>query len=963
MKKIKVVLLSIFTFSLVTSFLPGVISAPDLQKGQAVDPQIIGPSQQISFVGPRSGEAYFSPDGENIIFQSERHSGNPFYQIYQMNLVNGQTQLLSNGKGKTTCAWYHPSMKKALFSSTHHDPKFAAKVEEELRERANPIQGKYSWSFDNWFDIFEVDLKTKKLKKIHAAPGYDAEASYSPDGQWILFASNRTGYTEKLSTEDQALFEKDPSSQMELYIMRSDGTGVKRLTHHLGYDGGPFFSADGQQITWRRFNRLGSLAEIWVMNADGSNARQLTQWQSMSWAPYFHPSGDYIIFTSNKLGYQNFELFIVATNQPGEPVRVSFQDGFDGLPVFSPDGKKLMWSHRNQKGESQLLWANWDDTKARQALGLKPALPPALSLSANPHAQDAESLVRYFADVKHQGRMTGSSQELALNTELADWFKDLGLEPYFKNNFLQTFDFISSVQLGEKNQFKLVIENQEHLLKLKEDYTPFSYSARLVVNPSSIAFAGYGLVVPATETQSAYNSYQDLEVKDKWVLVLRDIPEDVENSKRIQFNQVSRLHHKALVAKQRGAKGLIVVTGPRYSGTQKLMDLRLDGAGAPAAIPIIQISNEWAQKLLAPSKINLMEWQKVLDRGEMRAVSELQKVTAQAQVDLVDQITQGHNVIGFLPMPGAQKTLVIGAHGDHLGLGNTGSSLATGAQVGQVHYGADDNASGMATVLMLAKYFVAQKKQGQKLPFNLAFAIWSGEEIGLLGSSHFLKNNQRPIYSYLNFDMVGRLRNKLVIQGLASATEWRQMLEPLAVSQKLDMQWQEDPYLPTDAMSFYLAGIPSLSFFTGAHQEYHTPADRPETINYPGIVTVAKAGQALIAGLNHLPKKAQVLTYQKVQGNSSNEGRKFRIFLGTIPDYVQEKVKGVRISGTSKDSPAEKAGLKSGDIIKRVDQVNIDNLYDYVYLLQALKPKQPIKVLIERQSKELELEVTPTLRE
>lgn len=963
MKNIKIILLGILTLGLVLSYYPGVISAPDQQKGQALDPQIVGPSHQISFVGPRSGEAYFSPDGENIIFQSERYAGNPFYQIYQMNLLNGKTQLLSNGKGKTTCAWYHPNMKKALFSSTHHDPQFAEKVKAELQERANPVQGKYSWSFDNWFDIFELDLKTKKLKSLTMTPGYDAEASYSPDGKWILFASNRTGYIEKLSAEDQVLFEKDPSSQMELYMMKNDGTELKRLTQHLGYDGGPFFSADGQQITWRRFNRLGTFAEIWVMNVDGSQARPLTQWQSMSWAPYFHPSGDYIIFTSNKLGYQNFELFIVATNNPGEPVRVSFQDGFDGLPVFSPDGKKLMWSHRNQKGESQLLWADWNDTKARQALGLAPRLPPAVSISANSHPQDAESLVRYFADAKHQGRMTGSSQEEALNQELATWFKSLGLDPYFKEGYLQSFDFISAVQLGQQNELKIILDGQEQWLKLQQDYTPVSFSARDKVLASPIAFAGYGLVVPATETQNAYNSYQDIEVKDKWVLVLRDIPEDVDNKQRIQFNQVSRLHHKALVAKQRGAKGLLVATGPRHTGVKKLMDLRLDGAGAPAAIPIIQISNEWAQAILTPSKINLAEWQKVLDRGEMRAVSELQKVTAQAQVDLQDQKTKGHNVIAYLPMPGAKKTLVLGAHGDHLGLGNTGSSLATGVQVGQVHYGADDNASGMASLLMLAKTFVEQKKQGKRLPFNLAFAIWSGEEIGLLGSSYFLKQNPRDIYAYLNFDMVGRLRDKLVLQGLASAAQWSDYLEPLAISHKLDMQWQNDPYMPTDGMSFYLAGIPSLSFFTGAHQEYHTPADRPETLNYTGIVTVVNTAQGLVTNLSGSGQKAQTLTYQKVQGNSSNEGRKFRIFLGTIPDYVQEKVQGVRISGTSKDSPAEKAGLKAGDVIKKVDQVNIDNLYDYVYLLQALKPKQPIKVVIERQSKLIELELTPTLRE
>jgi dipeptidyl aminopeptidase/acylaminoacyl peptidase len=889
-----------------------------------------------------------------------------------MNLKTGETHLLSTGKGKTTCAWYHPNQKKALFSSTHQDPQFKAKVEAEYKERANPVQGKYSWSFDEYFDIFEVDLNTKKLKALTKEKGYDAEASYSPDGKWILFASNRSGYQEKLSEEEQKLFEKDPSSQMELYLMKADGTGLKRLTHHLGYDGGPFFSADGKKITWRRFNKMGTFAEIWVMNADGSDARQLTNWQAMSWAPYFHPSGDYLIFTSNKLGYQNFELFIVDTLGKNQPVRVSFQDGFDGLPVFSPDGNSLIWSHRNNSGESQLLWAQWDDLKARELLGLETKFPEGKLAKSELSESDLKRMVYHIAGPQFKGRMTGSQEEQTLSVQVANWFEAVGLTPYFRTGFLQPFEFVSKVELGKSNELILKSGSTEaqkytRALKVGQDFLPYGFSARGQFNFSKVSFAGYGLVVPPSDKQAGYDSYQDIDVKGKWVLVFRDIPQDIPNDRRIYFNQFSRLHHKALVAKQKGAIGLLVAKGPHSPSKKELGDLRLDGAGAEATLPLISISDEFANQIVADSKVNLGEWQKLLDKGEMRAASELASVEVSAVVDLVDQKSKGTNVVAMLPQKGAKKTLVIGAHGDHLGTGQAGSSLASGSLVGQPHWGADDNASGMALVMALAKELADYKAKGVNLPFNVAFAIWSGEEIGLLGSHDFLKKNHpAPIMAYFNFDMVGRLRDNLVIQGVASAKEWKSWLEPYLVTAPFSIQLQDDPYVPTDGMAFYLKNIPILSFFTGAHAEYHTPLDTPNTLNYKGIHQIKTLSRDMLIKLaqsSEKKPKTTLLTYQKVEGASQNPNRRFRVFLGTIPDYVQEKVKGVKISGTSKDSPAEKAGLKAGDVIISVDQVSIDNLYDYVYVLQALKPKQPVQLKFVRQGKSYEVSVTPQLRE
>jgi Tol biopolymer transport system component len=196
-------------------------------------------SRQITFVGPMSGEGYFSADGKKMIFQSERYEGNPFYQMYVLDLESGKVELISTGKGKTTCGWIHPSMKKLMYSSTHLDPQAQKKQLEEIETRKKPVKGRYSWSFDDTYDIFTSDLHGKRVQRLTKERGYDAEGSYSPDGKWIAFASNRAAYTEKLSAEDQKMFQQDPSYMMDIYIMKEDGTQVKRLTDAKGYDGGP----------------------------------------------------------------------------------------------------------------------------------------------------------------------------------------------------------------------------------------------------------------------------------------------------------------------------------------------------------------------------------------------------------------------------------------------------------------------------------------------------------------------------------------------------------------------------------------------------------------------------------------------------------------------------------------------------------------------------------------------------
>jgi Tol biopolymer transport system component len=350
--------------------------------GLRVDSQAPAPNQERDFLtrvrrltvdGKRAGEGYWSPDGKRLVFQSERDAGNPFYQIYTLDLTTGATTRISSGVGKTTCAFFRPNPAGEAFeieyASTHADPKSKQLQDEELAFRASGKERRYSWDYDPEMDIYVHNEKTGATKRLTTARGYDAEGSYSPDGQWLAFTSMRDAYNRPLDDKEKKALDENPSYFAEIYIMRADGSDQRRLTSVAGYDGGPFFTPDGSRIIWRRFDEQGLLADVWTMKLDGSDQKQITDFGSMSWAPYMHPSGEYIIFASNKLGFENFELFMVDAAGTREPVRVTYSDGFDGLPVPSPDGKTLAFtSSRSGGAAGQLFLAQWNHEKALEAI-------------------------------------------------------------------------------------------------------------------------------------------------------------------------------------------------------------------------------------------------------------------------------------------------------------------------------------------------------------------------------------------------------------------------------------------------------------------------------------------------------------------------------------------------------------------------------------------------------------------
>jgi Tol biopolymer transport system component len=937
--------------------------------------ELVTSSRQITFEGPRAGEGYFSSDGKKMIFQSERQPGNPFYQMYIMDLDSGTTQRISTGKGMTTCGWIHPNMKQAMWSSTHLDKDLNKKLKKELEERKSTVKKRYSWSFDENYSIFTSDLNGRNVKQLTKVKGYNAEGSYSPDGKYIAFASNRSAYNRgKLSEADQKRLDQDASYFMDIYIMDADGKNVRQLTDAAGYDGGPFFSADGKKITWRRFSENGMTAEIYTMNVDGTDQKKITDLGAMSWAPYFHPSGDYIVFGTSILGMTNFELFIVDTNGLQKPVRVSFAEGFDGLASFSPDGTKLTWSHRNDRGESQIYMAEWNDGLARKLLNLPEVKPLAASgmelrnLDPEITKTDTEKIIRYLASDYFQGRPTGGENEIEYVERFQKLFQNWGLKTE-----IQKFEFTSGVKTGGENKAEL--KGRFNLqLKLGEDFQLYSSSKTGSFGAAPIAFVGYGIVAAASSEQPEFDSYKDTDVNGKWVMFFAEAPKPAarEFKKHTHLMAFARMQHKISVAKSKGAAGIILVEDG------KVGPLRFEGALSENHLPIVKISFATFGKIMASQPELKTTGQEIKEKYETYSfvpgfILPSQYLSATINLELVK--SSGLNLVGTLnPVrSGDLKNpgLLIGAHGDHLGRGQFGSSLATGDLKNNFHYGADDNASGVSGVLELAHYFSSPDHLA-KLRKPLTFAIWSGEEIGILGSSHFVKTYKdawgrdfsKAFEAGLNMDMIGRLNGPLQIQGIGSAPQWPKIIERLAAGTDLSLVLTSDPYLPTDAMTVYVGKVASISFFTGAHLDYHTPNDTADKINYEGLVHVINVVKKTTESISQTPSR--VVSYVQVEGNQSDTtggNRGFKIFLGTIPDYTQEGIKGVRISGTAKNSPAELAGLKAGDVIVEFDKVQIENIYDYVYTLQTVKPDLKTQIKIKRDTQIVSLDIVPKLKE
>ena len=578
------------------------------------------------------------------------------------------------------------------------------------------------------------------------------------------------------------------------------------------------------------------------------------------------------------------------------------------------------------------------------------APPPAASSNTRPY-------VETLASEKFAGREAGSTGERQAGDYIVAQLARIGAQPLpGRPDMFMSFDFTAGSRDGGS---QLGIGAQR--FTTSEDVVALSFSDDAMVSAPAV-FAGYGIVVPESQN-FGYDSYATLDVKDKAVVVFRYFPEDADKETKSILARYSDLRYKALAARQRGARALLVVTGPRSPNAGQTVPITFDTALAGSGIPAASISGKAAAALFGTRSLESV--QKEFDSGNPHAAGfALEGVTVELTTKLVREKRTARNAIAYLPATSAvndvdKPWIVIGAHYDHLGLGKNGNSLATGADAGKPHVGADDNASGSAAVLAVAEALARQKVRRR----HVAIALWSAEELGLIGSHAFVNAPPVPlagIAAYLNFDMVGRMQdNKLAVQATGSSATWASLIERANVAAGFNLTLQPDPYQPTDVATFNEAAVPSLNFTTGAHLDYHKPSDTADKINYEDLDRIAAFATTIA---NRVMESEQAPQFVKVDQSSQTINRTgVRVFTGTVPDYAAE-AKGLLLGGVIGGGPAEQAGLQKGDVIVEIAGQTIANIYDYTYALELLKIGQPVKVVYMRGTERRETTLTPAAR-
>jgi hypothetical protein len=617
-----------------------------------------------------------------------------------------------------------------------------------------------------------------------------------------------------------------------------------------------------------------------------------------------------------------------------------------------------------------LLFSGWPLSSFAQK-NVQIEFPNPAYLSQEITRKDLQTHVEFLSSDALEGRLTGTLGEKLAAQYIAAVFHYLGLEPAGDNGtFFQDFNFTAGISLGKNNT--LVITNQKGITRniiLDQEWRPLSFSDPIDFESTQLVFAGYGISAPPLGNLPGYDSYRGLNVKNKWVVVFRYLPEKISETRRHHLSQYASLRYKAFTAKEHGAKGIVFISGPNSSVKHELIPLSFDTSLSGSGIVALSIKDDVLNTLINDPLNSLQKVQNILDAGQMVSLPILTGIKFTGHIDIKQNKQQGRNVLAKLRIGAVPTTMIIvGAHLDHLGRGELSGSRARENEKGLIHYGADDNASGVAAILEAAIKLSRLKAQGKLTGSkDILFAAWSGEELGILGSSHFVQNlmkNNKMLRSAvnvdINLDMVGRLSHSLVLQGIGSSSKWPTVIARANVKYLLPLITQNDPYLPTDSTAFYLHGIPTLNFFTGAHDEYHTPRDKPGTINYEGLKSISEFLVSLILAVENEPN---LIDYREVQKTGGNLGRGFRVYLGTIPDYAKADVLGVRLSGVTKDSPAEHAGVKQDDIIIELAGKKIHDIYDYSFVLSALPVGKPVKLIVRRGQSRVDLTIIARYRE
>jgi hypothetical protein len=670
---------------------------------------------------------------------------------------------------------------------------------------------------------------------------------------------------------------------------------------------------------------------------------------------------------------------------------------------------------------------------------------------AAPSVERLRAHVSYLASDKLEGRRTGSPGADMAAEYVAGEFSRYGLrrsmgrdlpgmsilETRSPRRYMQEFTFVAGVDIGKNNSMLLTpgtnalnvaatagttgpgqltnamkgdLRAKSLDLRLGEDWMPLGFSSNARIEFQGAVFVGYGIKVDEIH----YDDYAGVPVNGRIAVAFEGTPDG--DNPHGHFAQYTNVRWKAIAAREQGAAALVIIAREENFKDDRLSQLSYDNSSGEAGLPVVVISRQAAERIFEAGGLAPVANMEKAAQGIVAALAQsttaerrknasmpLQNVTLNIITDIVRRNAPAYNVVGILDGSDPvlkNEVIIIGAHYDHLGRGGEGS-LAP--REGEIHHGADDNASGVAGMLELARIFSAERKN---LKRTLVFIAFSGEEEGLLGSNFYVNH---PILlldktvAMINMDMIGRMKDdRLMIGGVGTSSAWRDMIATanlirglsvtatgstsrarpdggtntqannlpivaaangqtivgLDTRKQFTLTLNEDGYGPSDHSSFYAKQIPVLFFFTGTHEDYHKPSDTADKINYQDESRVVSFIESIVRSVD---MSAQRPAYTVAKSESQGRSMGFRVYLGTIPNYAESN-DGLKLDGVREDSPASKAGLKAGDRITRMAGREVRNVYDYTYALGEMKAGEVYEVEIVRGTETLKLKITPAAR-
>ncbi|HOP07158.1 MAG TPA: M28 family peptidase [candidate division Zixibacteria bacterium] len=535
--------------------------------------------------------------------------------------------------------------------------------------------------------------------------------------------------------------------------------------------------------------------------------------------------------------------------------------------------------------------------------------------------------ISVLADDSLEGREVGEPGEWKAAMYLIDQFRQFGLEPRGEGipdqPYLQPFEFVKSIDLGDNNHLTV----NGTALEPGEEFSPMRQSASTEFDFDQVINVGYGIAVDSVDGD--YDDYAGLDVAGKAVVIKRYSPVD-SLYPDIPFERYSSLTSKISTAIDHDAAAVLFITpGDQDDTLTTIAPTRVQ----PKEIPIVFLRRKALERLGLD-----------IDHPTVTGIS--------GSTELIKVHDTGYNVVGYLPGE-TDTTIIIGAHYDHLGYGGPSSRYLGPEKL--IHNGADDNGSGTSAMLELARYFT---QHPGAMHHSLLFIAFSGEEAGILGSSHFARDmtiDSSLVKMMINLDMIGRLKDQdgLAVMGIGTASEFKEYFDNFKTD-RLNLMTKESGVGPSDHTAFYNRHIPVLFFFTGAHADYHKPSDDIDKIDTQGIAEVCQLVTEIV---HHFDEHRGALTYQKTKSDQPGHSySEYSVTLGIMPDFVGE-VEGLRVDGVSPGRPGERAGLLEGDIIVKMGSIEIGDIYDYMNALGKFRKGDSTRVTVERGDQTIELNV------